>query len=91
MDTDDEDALEDDEDFGRKKKSKQGADDVEVDGSARIEFRGNQAEAIEDEELATKRSESLAKSQEEEKLMLNDASWNIPPKPTESEGTSLLT
>ncbi len=47
-------------------------------GVARIEFRGNQAEAIEDEAVATKRAEWLLKSKEDEEKMLKSLPWPDP-------------
>lgn len=42
----------------------------------KIEFRGNQAEAIEDDEEERERGEALAKEREEESIMVQGFAWN---------------
>ena len=64
----------------RKMKRRSGAmaagETATTEDGVRIEFRGNQAEAIEDDEEERKRCESLAKEREEERVMVRGFAWN---------------
>ena len=51
-----------------------------TEDGVRIEFRGNQAEAIEDDEEERKRSEALAREREEERVMVQGFAWNDVPR-----------
>ena len=77
-DDDDFDLDSDDSDSPRKarRRSATAGETATTEDGVRIEFRGNQAEAIEDDEEERRRSEALAREREEERVMVQGFAWN---------------
>ena len=76
-DDDDFDFDSDDSSSPRKARRRSAAGETATtEDGVRIEFRGNQAEAIEDDEEERRRSEALAREREEERVMVQGFAWN---------------